>query len=66
MQTVSFIDDKYNVYNGAQIVYNCQGTDHVQFSYNSAVFTLGAATMFAFVSVSNISTENWLLHAYIL
>jgi len=46
---VGFIDDSYNVYDGAEVGTNCTAINRVQFSYNVAVFLLGAATMYNYV-----------------
>jgi mannan endo-1,6-alpha-mannosidase len=50
MRSVGLMDDKYNVYDGAHVEFNCTDFNHVQYSYNSAIFVLGAATMYAHVS----------------
>jgi hypothetical protein len=45
------MDDSYNVYDGAHIGTNCTDINKVQFSYNVAVWLLGAANMYNYVSV---------------
>jgi mannan endo-1,6-alpha-mannosidase len=47
---IGLIDDQYNVYDGTDSNQNCTTINHEQFTYNSAVFLLGAATMYNFVS----------------
>jgi mannan endo-1,6-alpha-mannosidase len=44
-----YIDDQYNVYDGAHIEDNCTGIDKAQFSYNAAVLAEGLAYMYAYV-----------------
>jgi mannan endo-1,6-alpha-mannosidase len=50
MRSVGFMDDQYNIYDGAHIEQNCTDINRVQFSYNAGIFTLGAAVMYNFVS----------------
>lgn len=47
---VGLIDSDYNVYDGATTVSNCTAITKEQFSYNAAVYLLGAATMYNIVS----------------
>lgn len=49
--SVGYIDKDYNVYDGAHIGVNCTDINRVQFSYNSAVWLLGAANMYNYVSI---------------
>lgn len=44
------IDQDYNVYDGAHIETNCTDVNKQQFSYNSAVWLLGAATMYNYTN----------------
>lgn len=44
------MDANYNVYDGGHIQYNCTDINKVQFSYNIAVWLLGAANMYNYVS----------------
>lgn len=53
VKNVGYMDDKYNIYDGAHIDENCTDINKVQFSYNSGVFLLGAATMFNYASLSS-------------
>lgn len=46
------MDAAWNVYDGAHIEYNCTDINKVQFSYNSAVWLLGAANMYNYVCPS--------------
>lgn len=47
---VGFMDAEYNIYDGAHVETNCTDINKAQFSYNNAVFLLGAAHMYNFVS----------------
>ena len=47
---IGLIDGDYNVYDGSDSNQNCTTINHEQFSYNAAVFLLGAATMYNYVS----------------
>jgi mannan endo-1,6-alpha-mannosidase len=51
MRSVGFMDDDYNVYDGAHVETGCTDINRVQYSYNSAIFVLGAATMYSYVSL---------------
>src|SRR4051812_417276 len=44
--SVGLMDSEYHIYDGAHIEYNCTDINKVQFSYNSAVWLLGAANMY--------------------
>ena len=46
---VGLMDADYNVYDGAHVGHNCTDINRVQFSYNAAVWLLGAANMYDFV-----------------
>ncbi|KAJ2892736.1 glycoside hydrolase [Zalerion maritima] len=48
MVGVQYIDDEYNIYDGAHIQENCTVINRAQFSYNAAVFLQGAAYMYAY------------------
>ncbi len=50
IRSVGFMDDSYNIYDGAHVETNCTDINRVQFSYNAGIFTLGAAVMYNFVS----------------
>lgn len=43
------MDAQYNIYDGAHVETNCTDINKAQFSYNNAVFLLGAAHMYNFV-----------------
>ncbi|CAI4215376.1 unnamed protein product [Parascedosporium putredinis] len=43
---VGYIDDKWNVYDGAHIETNCTDINKAQFSYNAAVLLQGAAFLY--------------------
>jgi mannan endo-1,6-alpha-mannosidase len=47
---IGLIDAGYKVYDGTDSKLNCTSINHQQYSYNAAVFLLGAATMWNFVS----------------
>jgi len=49
VQGVGLMDANWNIYDGAHIGTNCTDINKVQFSYNMAVFTLGAANMYNYV-----------------
>jgi mannan endo-1,6-alpha-mannosidase len=50
MTSVGFIDDAYNVYDGASSLSNCTPVNKQQYSYNAGIFLLGAAHMYNYVS----------------
>ena len=50
VRAVGLMDSDYKVYDGAHIGTNCTDINKVQFSYNAAVFLLGAANMYNYVS----------------
>lgn len=54
------IDANYNIYDGAHIETNCTDVNKVQFSYNMAVWLLGAANMYNYVRISFLLSGTWL------
>jgi mannan endo-1,6-alpha-mannosidase len=48
-RNVGLMNADYDIYDGAHIETNCTDINKVQFSYNMAVFTLGAANMYNYV-----------------
>lgn len=46
------MDKDYNIYDGAHVETNCTDINRAQFSYNNAVFLLGAAHMYNMVGDS--------------
>lgn len=50
MKDVGFIDQDYNVWDGAHVEKDCKDINHAQFSYTTAVILQGAAFMWDFVS----------------
>lgn len=48
-QSVGLMAANFDVYDGAHIDHNCTDTNKLQFSYNAAVYTLGAANMYNYV-----------------
>ncbi|KAI9647914.1 hypothetical protein NHQ30_004303 [Ciborinia camelliae] len=52
VQNVGYMDAQYNIYDGAHIDENCTDINKVQFSYNSGVYLLGAATMYNYTDGS--------------
>ncbi|KAK6584264.1 hypothetical protein PZA11_003994 [Diplocarpon coronariae] len=52
--SVGFIDKDYHVYDGGHIGFNCTDINRVQFSYNIAVWLLGAANMYNYTNGSSI------------
>ncbi|ORY59758.1 cell wall glycosyl hydrolase [Pseudomassariella vexata] len=55
MTDVGFIDDEYNVYDGASDTDNCSKIDATQWTYNAGLFMHGAATMWNYTN--GTSTE---------
>ncbi|KIH86846.1 mannan endo-1,6-alpha-mannosidase [Sporothrix brasiliensis 5110] len=45
IEGVGYMDAEYNIYDGAHVETNCTDINKAQFSYNSAVWLLGAAYM---------------------
>lgn len=43
------MDDEYNIYDGGHVQHNCTDINRAQFSYNNAVYLLGAAYMYNYV-----------------
>ena len=52
VRSVGFMDEDYNIYDGADIAQNCTEINKAQYSYNAGVYLLGAATMYNYVSGS--------------
>ncbi|EKD20933.1 glycosyl hydrolase family 76 [Drepanopeziza brunnea f. sp. 'multigermtubi' MB_m1] len=52
--SVGFIDKDYNVFDGGHIGHNCTDINRVQFSYNIAIWLLGAANMYNYTNGSSI------------
>lgn len=48
------MDAQYNIYDGAHVETNCTDINKAQFSYNNAVYLLGAAHMYNFVSTTSL------------
>lgn len=46
MVGVGYIDDDFNIFDGAHVEENCTDINRAQFSYNNGVFLLGAAYMY--------------------
>ncbi|KAK4121373.1 glycoside hydrolase family 76 protein [Parathielavia appendiculata] len=53
MRSVGFMDDDYNIYDGGHVQNNCTDINRAQFSYNNAVFLLGAAYMYNYTNGSD-------------
>ncbi|ORY68928.1 glycoside hydrolase [Pseudomassariella vexata] len=49
---VGFMDNDYNIYDGAHVEHNCTDINKAQFSYNNGVFLLGAAYMYNYTEGS--------------
>ncbi len=47
--SVGFMDAQYNIYDGGHVQNNCTDINRAQFSYNNAVYLLGAAFMYNYV-----------------
>lgn len=54
---VGFMDDDYNIYDGGHVQKNCTDINRAQFSYNNAVFLLGAAYMYNYVWLPKQATD---------
>jgi mannan endo-1,6-alpha-mannosidase len=52
MRDVGYMDDDYNIFDGAHVENNCTDINKAQFSYNNAVFLEGAAYMYNYVSLT--------------
>ncbi|KAI4860474.1 glycoside hydrolase family 76 protein [Hypoxylon rubiginosum] len=46
VQSVGLMDSEYRIYDGAHVETNCTDINKAQFSYNNAVYLLGAAYMY--------------------
>ncbi|KAI0472783.1 glycoside hydrolase family 76 protein [Xylariaceae sp. FL0804] len=51
---VGFMDDEYNIYDGAHVETNCTDINKAQFSYNNGVYLLGAAYMYNYTNGSQV------------
>jgi hypothetical protein len=49
MRGTGLMDNDYNIYDGGHVQNNCTDINRAQFSYNNAVFLLGAAHMYNYV-----------------
>ncbi|KAH8653863.1 cell wall glycosyl hydrolase [Xylariales sp. PMI_506] len=54
MIDVGFIDDEYNVYDGASDTSGCNDTDTTQWTYNAGIFLEAAATMYNYTNGSSV------------
>lgn len=45
------MDSDYRIYDGAHVETNCTDINKAQFSYNNAVYLLGAAHMYNYVGI---------------
>ncbi|TVY59637.1 Mannan endo-1,6-alpha-mannosidase DCW1 [Lachnellula suecica] len=57
IQNVGYMTADYTVYDGGHTEYNCTDINHIEFSYNSAVWLLGAANMYNYTNGSTIWKE---------
>lgn len=57
IQSVGYLDKDYHIYDGGHIGANCTDINKVQYSYNIAVWLLGAANMYNFVCPSPFSSS---------
>ena len=53
-QNVGYIDELWNIYDGAHVEHNCTDINKAQFSYTAAVFIQGAGFMYNYVSVPSL------------
>lgn len=52
LEGVGYLDAKtYAIYDGGHVQHNCTDINKAEFSYNNAVWTLGAAYMYNYVSL---------------
>lgn len=54
MVGVGYIDKDYNIYDGGHVEQNCTDINRAQFSYNNAIFLLGAAYMYNYTHGSDV------------
>lgn len=54
---VGLMDAKYNIYDGGHVEHNCTDINRAQFSYNNAVYLLGAAYMYNYVSSRSLHIQ---------
>lgn len=57
------MDANYNIYDGAHVEQNCTDINKAQFSYNNAVYLIGAAHMYNHVSAGHFRRFNTLTAA---
>ncbi|OTB01151.1 glycoside hydrolase family 76 protein [Hypoxylon sp. CI-4A] len=50
VNTVGLMDSEYRIYDGAHVETNCTDINKAQFSYNNAVYILGAAYMYNYTN----------------
>lgn len=50
MRDIGFVDEQYNVFDGAHTEFECRDINRAQFSYNAAVLLQGSAFMYDVVS----------------
>ena len=55
VNAVGLMSPKYEIFDGTDDNLNCSQVNHIQWSYNAGVYLLGAANMYAFVSLSSYS-----------
>ncbi|KAH8647718.1 glycoside hydrolase family 76 protein [Xylariales sp. PMI_506] len=51
---IGFIDDKYNVYDGASDTTGCNDTDLTQWTYNAGIYLEAAAVMYNYTNGSSV------------
>ncbi|KAF3014054.1 hydrolase 76 protein [Neopestalotiopsis sp. 37M] len=56
METVGFIDDEYNIYDGASDDEGCVSIDQAQWTYNAGIFMEGSAAMWNY---TNGTSDKW-------
>lgn len=57
MTDVGFIDDNYNVFDGAEIDNNCSGVVHELWSYNPSILLYGTAMLYNYTNGSAVWEE---------
>jgi mannan endo-1,6-alpha-mannosidase len=50
LNAIGLISPSYQFFDGTDDTQNCTAINHIQWSYNSGIFLLGAANMYNYVS----------------
>lgn len=63
IKSVKYIDEEYNVHDGAHVMTNCTDVNRAQFSYNAGMLLQGAAFMYNYTSEQADNTTMSETHA---